>query len=247
MKELDGKIYYHIDEIYKELKGEIDKEKIKKYFECGHIPGRLVDNIWYGEEDALKEIKFLGCAEMVGSVHIDLLKTELNGRILDIGGGGEGVIGQLKGAQVVAIDLRSSELKEAIEGDYLKIIMDAKDLKFLDQYFDTITAFFSLMYVLPSDREKIFQECYRVLKTEGEFVIWDLIIPEKTDKWQGKIFYGITLSINIGKKVISTGYAIRWNKEQTYDIYAKLGQKVGFTVKEYQEHEHIFYIRFVKN
>jgi len=181
---------------------------------------------------------------MVGRLNFDLSKTELNGRILDIGGGGEGVIGQLKGAQVVAIDLRASELEEAAEGKYLKIIMDAKELKFLDKYFDTITAFFSLMYVPASDREKIFQEGYRVLKKGGEFVIWDLKIPENTEN--SKNFYGITLSINIGFKKISTGYAIRWNKEQNYELYMRMGQKIGFDVKEHQEDEYTFYIRFVK-
>jgi len=35
---------------------------------------------------------------------IDLTDVELKGKILDIGGGGEGIIGQLKGEQVVAID-----------------------------------------------------------------------------------------------------------------------------------------------
>ena len=116
---------------------------------------------------------------MIGRTNIDISKTELNGRILDIGGGGEGIIGQFKGAQVVAIDLKASELREAADGDYLKIIMDAKDLKFLNDYFDTVTAFFSLMYVPPSDREKIFQEVHRVLKKGGEFIIWDLKIPKK--------------------------------------------------------------------
>ena len=36
-----------------------------------------------------------------------------SGYILDIGGGGEGVIGQLKGDQVIAIDRRKAELEEA--------------------------------------------------------------------------------------------------------------------------------------
>ena len=37
------------------------------------------------------------------------LKKELNGRILDIGGGGEGIIGRLYREQVVAIDNRQEE------------------------------------------------------------------------------------------------------------------------------------------
>ena len=52
-----------------------------------------------------KKIQFLDLHK------IDLSNIELKGRILDIGGGGEGIIGQLKGKQVVAIDRRESELK----------------------------------------------------------------------------------------------------------------------------------------
>ena len=89
--------------------------------------------------------------------NIDLTDVDLKGRILDIGGGGEGIIGQLKGERVVAIDRRESELKEA-PGDYLKIIMDAKELKFLDETFETATAFFTLMYIPLENHQIVFQE-----------------------------------------------------------------------------------------
>lgn len=41
------------------------------------------------------------------------LSRDLHGSILDIGGGGEGVIGLLYGSQVTAIDNRQEELDEA--------------------------------------------------------------------------------------------------------------------------------------
>ncbi|NIV37241.1 MAG: hypothetical protein GWN58_49800, partial [Anaerolineae bacterium] len=41
---------------------------------------------------------------------------ESTGFILDIGGGGEGIIGLLKGRDVIAIDLRAEELEEAPPG-----------------------------------------------------------------------------------------------------------------------------------
>ncbi len=88
----------------------------------------------------------------------------MNGRILDIGGG-EDIVGQLKGECVVSIDLKESEIKEALEAgdtESLKIIMDAKELKFLNNTFDTITAFFSIMYIPKQDHQKIFEEIYRV-------------------------------------------------------------------------------------
>src|SRR5512140_1179824 len=84
------------------------------------------------------------------------------GSILDIGGGGEGVIGQLKGRQVIAIDLIKRELEDAPTGPLLKIVMDARDLKFLDGSFATATVFFTFMYIDPGDHAKVFQEIRRV-------------------------------------------------------------------------------------
>jgi hypothetical protein len=74
----------------------------------------------------------------------DLTET---GYIFDIGGGCRGTIGRLKPKQVVAIDISPRELTEA-PTDFLKIVMDATDLKFLDSNFGTVTASYSLMYAL---------------------------------------------------------------------------------------------------
>ena len=41
------------------------------------------------------------------------LNQDLQGRILDLGGGGEGVVGRRWGRQVTAIDNRQEELDEA--------------------------------------------------------------------------------------------------------------------------------------
>lgn len=176
---------------------------------------------------------------------IDLTDFELNGRILDIGGGGEGIIGQLKGRQVVAIDRHESELKEAAPGDYLKIIMDAKDLKFLDETFDTTTAFFTLMYIPLSNHRKIFKEIYRVTKKGGEFVIWDFKIPKRESS--DKNFYGLNLEVKIKEKEISTGYATKWDKEQDLEYYLELGNLIGFKIVEKKSMNEVFYLRFQKD
>lgn len=71
-----------------------------------------------------------------------------DGWILDIGGGGEGIIGRLKGSQVVAIDLFAWGMRRTPPGP-LKLVMDAADLKFIDGSFGTVTSFFTLMYMNP--------------------------------------------------------------------------------------------------
>lgn len=90
------------------------------------------------------------------------LKKDLIGPILDLGGGGEGVIGRIYGQQAVAIDNRQEELDEAPDGPK-KLLMDASALAFAPGEFSHVTAFFSLMY-MPSDIQgQVFAEAARVL------------------------------------------------------------------------------------
>ena len=100
--------------------------------------------------------------------------------ILDIGGGGEGIIGRLMGKQVIAIDPSRRELEEAAPGP-LKIVMDAADLQFLDESFNTVTAFYTLMYIKDMETQrKVFSEVYRVLSTGGRYLIWDAIVLDSS-------------------------------------------------------------------
>jgi ubiquinone/menaquinone biosynthesis C-methylase UbiE len=183
--------------------------------------------------------------KFIETQHIDLTDVELSGRILDIGGGGEGIIGLLKGESVVAIDRRESELRQAPPGDYLKIIMDAKELKFIDETFDTATAFFTLMYIPLENHQLIFQEIHRVLKKGGEFVVWDFPIPKRG--MHEKEFYGLMLEVKVRDTNISTGYATKWVKEQNLEYYANLGASNGFSVVEKYPIDGMFYIRFNKD
>ena len=52
------------------------------------------------------------------------VRSELKGTILDIGGGGEGIIGRVYGQQVTAIDNRQEELDGAPDNGH-KLLMDA--------------------------------------------------------------------------------------------------------------------------
>jgi ubiquinone/menaquinone biosynthesis C-methylase UbiE len=87
----------------------------------------------------------------------------LNGSILDIGGGGEGVIGQIYGKKVIAIDNRQEELDEAPDCCQ-KELMDATELLFPDESFDQVTFFYSLMYMTEEIQHRAICEAARVLR-----------------------------------------------------------------------------------
>ena len=170
---------------------------------------------------------------------------ESEGLILDIGGGGEGVIGQLKGKDVVVIDLQKEELLEAPEGP-LKIIMDARELQFLDENFHTATAFFSLMYIRKrEDQLKVFQEVWRVLDQGGVLHFWAVDISQKPDT-DSKI-YIVHLLYHIGDQITETGYGMPWPKDpRGVDHYRSLAVKAGFTESEIEKVGNTFSFRFMK-
>ena len=115
----------------------------------------------------------------IAKAHKPILEPiEEKGFILDIGGGGEGVIGQLMGKQVISIDRNKRELEDA-PSDNLKIVMDATDLQFLDETFGTAASFYTLMYMESKTKQETINEIYRVLKPGGKFLVWGSEIPSE--------------------------------------------------------------------
>jgi ubiquinone/menaquinone biosynthesis C-methylase UbiE len=175
----------------------------------------------------------------------EMQEFEHQGYILDVGGGGEGVIGQLKGKDVVAIDFRIEELIEAEDGP-LKIVMDARELKFLDETFLTATAFFSLMYIRkPDDQLKVFKEVWRVLKPGGVFHIWDVDLSQKPVP--GTKYYIVHLFYQIRDQVTETGYGMVWpEKPRGIQHYRDLARQAGFITGTSKLVGNTFYMRLKK-
>jgi len=166
------------------------------------------------------------------------------GYVLDIGGGGEGVIGQLKGRAVIAIDRILAELKEAANGP-LKIVMDATELRFLDNSFDTCTAFYSLMYMDENEQRSTFSEVFRVLAPGGCFHIWEVSL-EQPFKGE-KLGFAVPLRIHIPGKEIVTGYGSRWPKSaHTLEYYFKLAVEAGFKALVREENGIQIYLKLQK-
>jgi SAM-dependent methyltransferase len=175
---------------------------------------------------------------------VTLCDFPAEGLILDIGGGGEGVIGQLKGSQVVAIDMLPRELAEAPAGP-LKIIMDARDLKFLSCTFHTVTAFFGFMFIHPDDHIRVFHEIYRILAPKGQFLLWDVEIPKRPEPERDMLVF--PLQVQLPTTVISTGYGTPYTEMATrMEDYLEPAQRVGLRVVEKSQAGQTFYGRFQK-
>ncbi len=167
-----------------------------------------------------------------------------DGWILDIGGGGEAVIGQLKKAQVVAVDVFARELKEAPAGP-LKIVMDARDLKFLDCTFNTVTAFFSFMFVHPEDHRKVLREIFRVLSPQGQFMLWDVEIQQRPAAKRDMLMF--RLQVKLPSTVIETGYGTPYTEKIiTMKDYIALAEQVGFHTVTQSRDDQTFFCKFQK-
>jgi len=176
---------------------------------------------------------------LITTQSVTLSPFETTSVILDIGGGGEGIIGKLNGTQVVAIDTSERELAET-RNEALKIIMDATDLKFLPNSFDVCTAFFSLMYIPKSEHSKVFEEAHRVLKDTGQFLLWDVHIP-RTEMKQ----FIVPLQVHLPDETVETAYGVKW-QPQDVNHFKELAEEHQFKVVDEWSKGEVLHLKMLK-
>ena len=164
--------------------------------------------------------------------------------ILDLGGGGEGIIGMMKGRDVIAIDKQKRELEET-SNDSLKIVMDMKALNFLDGIFSTVTAFFTFMYIPEDAFDEIFKEIWRIMKPGGQLLVWEPIFkipPEEREKKNAVI--PLTIHLPDGR-TNQTGYGGRV-RDQDESTVITPAEKIGFKVVDKKIEEFTYHLRLQK-
>ena len=176
---------------------------------------------------------------------ITLQPFAASGLILDIGGGGEGIIGQLMGRQVVAIDLLRQELEDAPAGPLIKIVMDARELKFLDATFPDVTIFFTMMYIKEVDHPQVLAEAYRVLAPGGRLRLWDVVFGLRPAT--GQDIGLVPLLIHLPDRDVNTGYGNRWPAEPHDEAYyARIAEAAGFRVAARRTEHNWCYLEMIK-
>ncbi len=178
---------------------------------------------------------------------ITIIPRKLGGseKVLDIGGGGEGIISKIYKDKVIAIDNRLDELLEVSETASLKMVMDATELSFIDNQFDRATAFFSLMYMSDDQTREALLEIHRVLKPNGILEIWDAEMPSVNDVAE-EVFI-VQLEIISEDVEIATGYGVSLKEEdRSLDYYEEVLMKSGFDVAKIMSDKGIIYIEAYK-
>lgn len=164
------------------------------------------------------------------------ISDNIIGSILDIGGGGEGVIGQIFNDQVVAIDNEQEELDEAPDCCE-KRLMDATELLFPDNSFDNVTFFYSLMYMTADTQKVAILEAARVLKPEGNLYVWDADILRAYPQP-----YVVDLDIVSAKKTIHTSYGIVKMDAQDSSMILRFLQIAGLSAESTSKKDGQFFI-----
>lgn len=165
--------------------------------------------------------------------------------ILDIGGGGEGIIGNLYGRNVIAIDKLLTELEET-NNDSIKLVMDATDLKFLSDQFDVVTAFYSFLYMKKEIIKKVISEAFRVLKNNGILEVWDTNVPSYDGGEQD--IYVAKVEVLLSEEKIATGYGTKMGQDRISSAeLIKMIEEQGFSIVENDESNDKYRIKAIKD
>lgn len=164
--------------------------------------------------------------------------------ILDIGGGGEGLVSRLEGHRVCAVDIRFDKIQEARLYDPHSqwILANACSACFRDASFNIATFWFSLAYFHSFESKLVaVTEAYRCLKEDG---LLSVIAAKITNKEERYIFNARFTFPN--GSVSQIGFAVRGRQSQNMATVGKLVKNAGFRIISSEEHEYWLRIEALK-
>ncbi len=167
-----------------------------------------------------------------------------SGLVIDIGGGGEGLVSRIAGARVCAVDIRLDEIREArIHGsDPQWILGDGQALPLRDSVFETATLWFSLEYLRTSDTKfRVLDEVHRVLRQGGVISVLASRVMCEEEVFRIMIRYDLP-----DGSVSQTGYGVWGGQNQNIDTATLFLKKAGFRVTRREDNEHWFRLEAIK-
>ncbi len=165
---------------------------------------------------------------------IRLERLRGDGLILDIGGGGEGLVSRIENERVCAIDIRMSEIREAqIHGQSANwIVADARNLCFREEVFDVATLWFSLGFMSDwTTKHSVIEGAYHVLRKGGQISILASHIPVSS----ASLIFWANFTLPDGT-LSKTGYGIKGGQNQTLARVSDLVDDVGFVRHQSEDH-----------
>ncbi len=166
------------------------------------------------------------------------------GRIIDIGGGGEGLVARVEGDRVCAVDIRMDEVREARihETQATWVVADARSLCFRDATFDIATFWFSLGFMPGWDvKRHVVREVSRVLTGSGALLVKACRIDCDTD-----VFIFRMRGILPDGTITQVGYGMHGRQGQDMSRTAALLEECDFHVVRMEDHGHWFEVEAVR-
>jgi ubiquinone/menaquinone biosynthesis C-methylase UbiE len=187
----------------------------------------------------IKRLLMKGLVKLSRRPRVKVFLERLEGFVVDIGAGGEGMMAKTCGSETVCLDISKREIDEARSRGAVAnwVLCDACSMPFRNGTFDVATFFFSLMYIKTFERKHaVMVEAKRVLKSDGLLYLWDATIREKPD------LYVVFVEANLpDEEKIYTGYGVKGkDKEQTLELVNKLALEAGFKVTRTESHKNWF-------
>lgn len=170
-------------------------------------------------------------------VEISLPRVPL-GLVLDIGGGGEGLVSRIAHRRVCVIDCSLSKLREArIYGAGSEwFACDGREICFKSEAFDVATLWFSLAYIPETEHKiQVLREAHRVLKPEARISILGMNVDGRSESFTFRA--GFILPREPASRM---SYRVKGSQHQTLESIVDILEETGFTGISSQEYEHWF-------
>ncbi|MFX0046069.1 MAG: class I SAM-dependent methyltransferase [Candidatus Hermodarchaeota archaeon] len=171
---------------------------------------------------------------------IRLISLPSDGLIIDIGGGGEGLVSRLEKDRVCVVDISLAKVREAqIYGARAQwAVSDGCHLCFRTDTFDIATLWFSLGYMRGWDTKKlVMEEARRVLKQEATLSILGAKIACPEDRF----LFNAQFTFPDGD-VSQVGYRLAGNQNQSLGSAVRTLEDSGFVVIDSTDNGHWFKI-----